>query len=137
MNSTIPDLWPQNLQTVNAELSPVKILRQQAYALGQRTRNFVVGKVHTIGGKTEFHHDFWIQAPLLNFEERILIVRHASTSPYPATIIATDREDKHLASVEVTNPAELMDQLKQLFSEPRVVKMIGALWAQSNDGDAD
>jgi hypothetical protein len=136
MNSTIPDLWPDNLTPVATEPSPVKILRQQAYALGQKTRNFVVGHVKTVREGEYFKHDFDILVPLLDDEQTVLVVTHKRTTFYPAEISLNGEVGSGATRYpSANNSQEFMAQLQSIFAEKRMTDRIGELLSQCDIED--
>ena len=57
MSTTIPDLWPEKLIT-RTITSPASILRQQGYILGEKTKNYIIGKVESsVLPEHVYHHD--------------------------------------------------------------------------------
>jgi hypothetical protein len=134
MNTTIPDLWPPDFGT-SAQPSPAVILRQQAYLLGQRTKNFVIGEVQSTGNPADgFSHDFTISAPLLNYRQPILFVRH-KIDRYPAELVA--RKVKTPSQIEPPILAKSADEfiqiLRTMLARQDVVELIRALLDQCQD----
>ncbi len=133
MNTAIPDLWPDDIVAA-AEPSPATVLRQQGYLLGQKTRNFVVGEVKSSGSATEFNHEFWISAPLLNVRVRLLWVQHGLQF-YPAKVRVFQIKD-HTAqrgSYDAADLGQFTAIIKSILADDDVRELIRSLTSQCLD----
>lgn len=161
MSTTIPDLWPTRFDTV-AQPSPVGILRQQGYLLGQKTRNSVVGQVRTTpenparqasksvrakgppvtpadNAPDRFTHTLSISAPLLDYRQRLLDVSHRMHPHYPAelTVYALDASGVVRRKTEAASASELMDALKEALSTTEVFDLVSSLAVLSLDDGSE
>jgi hypothetical protein len=131
MNTTIPDLWPVDFGP-SKQPAPASILRQQAYLLGQRTQNFVVGEVVSrTENSGEFLHTLALTAPLLDFHQDLLHVKHGIDF-YPAEL-AVYRDDLSSAPESVVDAEEFMNRLKQALGSERIVRLVRSLVDQCRD----
>src|SRR5262245_12465822 len=114
MTPVVPDLWPPDFGTSSLP-SPASILRQQAHILGQRTRNVVVGEIESHSGKVDgsvqFRHEFSLTAPLLDFQERILHIRHG-VEVYPVELVPYDGGGLPGTSIRAGNAEQFIEALK-------------------------
>jgi hypothetical protein len=134
MNTAIPDLWPPDFGTMH-QPSPASILRQQGYLLGQRTRNFVIGEVDSKSEKPNgFLHTLYLTAPLLDFRQALLHVRHG-VEVYPAQFAIYDENGSHTATATVPDATEFMNQLRPHLASERVVRLVRSLVGQCLDVD--
>jgi hypothetical protein len=134
MSTAIPDLWPADFGT-SKQPSPASILRQQAYLLGQRTQNFVVGEIETKMEKPgRFLHTFLLSAPLLDFRQRILHVRH-KVEFYPAELAVYGEDGSHVANATSADADQFMNELKRHLGAERVVRLVRSLVDQCRDPD--
>ena len=125
------DLWPDNL-VAEIPRTPTNILREQAAALGRKTRNVVQAKVRTRtdqGG--DFLLTFVLHAPSIEgYEYDLFTVAHREDL-YPVY-----DDDKVME-----NEASFIEYLRSLFSSPRTIRIVRALVAQSraesDDSDDD
>ena len=134
MNTTIPDLWPADFG-ITHQPSPASILRQQGHLLGQRTQNFVVGEVDSHSEKPNgFLHTLSLTAPLLDFHQALLHVRHG-VDLYPAELAIYDDAGSHVASATATDAASFMNELRQHLASERIVRLVRSLVGQCRDFD--
>ncbi len=139
MNTTIPDLWPADIIPPD-QPSPVAVLRQQGYLLGQKTRNFVVGEVQSSGSPREFNHEFWISASLLNVRVRVCSVQHGIRF-YPAKVKTFDihtssgNVSMERTQYEAADLTAFTDIIKGILAEDDVRELIQSLTNQCRDLD--
>jgi hypothetical protein len=129
MPATKNSLWPESFGEV-ALLTPVAILREQGVALGEQTKNIVVGRVHTAGEEQQFYQNFELYCAPLGYRVHLLQVRH-TIDLYPATIFVTGEAPD--ASLSASTPDEFKEKLKEVFARPKTKKIITSLLAQSKD----
>jgi hypothetical protein len=119
-------LWPADFGEVE-QLTPVAILRQQGAALGELTKNIVVGRVETAGGPDGFDQRFWLFCGPLGYQLPLLQVRH-NIDLYPAEIIFLAEQ---APSVQTTGADDLKNKLRDAFARPKTRRIIASLLAQS------
>jgi hypothetical protein len=140
------DLWPDDIEVVDIK-SPVAVLREQASALGQRTKNIVQAEVEQSNqnySEDNFYYQFYIVAPALNnYRYRLFSMSH-DICLYPLSIdveaeIGEELENAQLEEnqygesyiLEIKTESELMEGLKAVFSANKTKRVIKALLAQS------
>ena len=112
MSTAIPDLWPADFGIAH-QPSPASILRQQGHLLGQHTQNFVVGEVDSKSERPDgFIHVLYLAAPLLDFRQPLLHVRH-KVDYYPVELAVYDDAGSHLADLSATDAAQFMNELEE------------------------
>lgn len=120
-----PDLWPEELATVETT-PPVLILRRQAAALGERTKYYLSGDVATDAFGETFIHRFNIVVPKLNhYTYELFAVRH-DMSFYPLTCMFEGHEQQ-----AKTEP-EFINWLRDALASPHTKQIIGNLLAQAD-----
>jgi hypothetical protein len=134
MNTTIPDLWPPDFG-ITHQPSPASILRQQGHLLGQRTQNFVIGEVESKSEKPNgFLHTFYLTAPLLDFRQALLHVRHR-VEFYPAELAIYDENGSHVANATAPDAVQFMSELRQHLANERILRLVRSLVGQCQDFD--
>lgn len=137
------DLWPEDLE-VEAVKVPAAILREQAAALAERTKNVLEGRVVADPGTDpsdavadQFTWHFQIFAPALNYAYDLFSINH-DIEMYP--LIVETEDDELLAEYEedisISDEAELLKLLRRLFSTVRTRRIVRALLAQSAEQKA-
>lgn len=130
------DLWPEDIGVTDVK-APVAILKEQAAALGRRTKNVVVGIVVTETISTgQFGYSFYLDAPLLQFSYKLFKIRHG-VELYPVRInpdedirkeIAAERKlDLLLAKTE----SDFLNLLSLIFRSEKTRKVLQAIISQS------
>jgi hypothetical protein len=141
MSTPIPDLWPDDIDTVN-ETSPVAILSEQAAALGKRTNNVVTAEIQPLKAREEGRllFSFNLVAPFLNnFRFQLFRVSHEVIQMYPVRFInmlKADSDGKY-ESVELPDKEAFYEKLRSIFSHTSVRSAIASLRAQSEVAPAD
>jgi hypothetical protein len=125
MTPHVESLWPTDFGNVNQE-TPLAILRQQGFALGQVTKNIVVGRVTTEGSGGRFLHRFHLYCSALSYETELFTVDHG-IELYPAQLVA------YTGGLRVGSPDELKNELKRLFATEKTRQLIATLMAQSKE----
>ena len=134
MSPAIPDLWPPDFGT-SSQPSPASILRQQAHLLGQRTRNVVVGEIESKSeGRGRFLHQFVLAAPLLDFRQPLLHIRHG-VEVYPVELAVYDDSGAHVVNISAVNSEQFMSALKSHLAAERIVRLVRSLVDQCRDPD--
>ena len=143
MENVIHSLWPEDLATEGPKL-PVTILKEQASALSNATKNALRGEVKTSpGDKGGFVHRFYIRVDVLdNYSYLLFIVSHG-VSGYPAVVRDPSKDtsdswaeilgavDGIPAWSECLNPEELERALQAFFRSDGTKRIIQSLWQQS------
>jgi hypothetical protein len=137
------DLWPQDLDTVDAK-APVTILKEQGMYLANRTKGIVVGNVKPvksvpgIPGAMPFLYAFLIQSDALGgYRFELFRVGH-KVSMYPVFIqLDTDilsqfpPERREGGEVRSDNELQFLDDLRIIFASQQTKQVIHALLAQA------
>ncbi|MGH7901353.1 MAG: hypothetical protein ACRENZ_06400 [Thermodesulfobacteriota bacterium] len=133
------DLWPADL-IIREYRTPLKILREQASLLSEKTGNVLIAKVDSEVDATSdsnklFKTRFGIKAPLLGSYSFALFISYHGIESYPITISPDSEIGNEVfggsSSIEVVDERQLMDVLRQIFNSNRAKKIINALVAQS------
>ncbi len=139
------NLWPEFGN--ESVITPAYILKEQAAKLGERTGNIVLARVSTkpfdfsrqsqVPLKRDgFKHDFYIVAPVLgDYSYRLFSAYHELIDVFPVYINSHKEkpvEVLYLSDyVEANNQQEFIAELKNIFADPKTVKIIQTLLAQS------
>jgi hypothetical protein len=119
-------LWPVDFGEP-VLLTPLAILRQQGAALGDQTKNIVVGRVVTRSGDNDgFMQIFSLYCAPLGYQTDPLVVKHG-IDLYPATVFMIGED----ASQSAADPSQLQTILKDMFARPRTKQKIASLLARS------
>jgi hypothetical protein len=139
----LENLWPD--LSSETEVTPVFILKEQAANLGERTKNIVTARVDTIPMDfTEnskftfkdkgFRYNFIIVAPALGNYTYRLFSAYNDFNSYPVYIsVRENAEDAMQANGfrQCKNQNELLQHLKEIFGDPKTIKIIQTLLSQS------
>jgi hypothetical protein len=134
MTTAIPDLWPPSFGEEQI-IVPVVVLRQQAEALNQRTKNVIVAKVESYtdpNDKTRVVHELVVEAPVLNTETRIVRVGHRKQHPYSADV-QVPKSDAWKTQGTANTYDELVSLLRDVLTSERVVESVRNLLVQSQN----
>ena len=121
------NLWgdiPLNVGIV----TPVSILREQAAALKDATKETLIGRVVQFGSGTDsMQYGLRIIAPLVgNYQYEVCQIHH-DIALYPVFLADSTTGSGH----KCANEKELKDGLAQIFKQDRVRQVIQSLIAQS------
>jgi len=119
-------LWPTEFDEP-VLLTPLAILRQQGAALGEQTKNIVVGRVATNSEGESFEQVFSLYCPPLGFQTDIIRVTHG-IDLYPAHVFSLV---EGVSPQTASGPEKLQAILKELFAGTKTRKIIASLLAQS------
>jgi hypothetical protein len=131
------------------DVPSVKLLREQAELLGEKTHNKVVGKVQSVQVKHTFSHpfgdygskmeqalgfSFLIAAPELNYQYALFVIA-VPLEAYPVRFELDYGLTKEVwangnATVEAANEAEFIEILKNIFNSQKTRRVISTLLAQ-------
>jgi hypothetical protein len=121
------DLWPNDFGQIQ-ERPAIAILKDQAEAIGLRTKGRVLGEVRTGREGDDFVHSFSLVAPYLgDYTFLLLVVRH-SVLLYPLQVRALATGKDHTCST----PAEFVELLRELLGSVETKRIIAAILAQTN-----
>ncbi len=125
------DMWGDF--QVEAIRTPVQILREQAAALGPKTRNLVVAEVNTSARdrsfksrKKDFVHELTLVVPSLDDYRYLLFSLSHDVELYPVHVeyLANDVE------IDVASEEELNEVLQDVLSSPKTKNIISSLLGQ-------
>jgi len=121
--ATIPDFWGE---IAPAEVrTPAAILREQAAALGPKTRNLIEAQVVTHASQSgDIVHNFNLVVPALDdYTYQLFRIRHAAADLYPVTVAD---------GVVLRNEDAFVAWLRERLSSDKTKRIIGNLLAQVN-----
>jgi hypothetical protein len=115
------DFWGE-IEAIEVR-TPLSILREQAAALGPRTKNLVEAKVETEIAGTSFRHAFDLVVPSLdNYTYRLFEIQH-DHDLYPIYVRTT--------AEQLTDEGAFIDWLRVRLTSPQTRKIVGNLLAQA------
>jgi hypothetical protein len=122
------DFWPDDIgETGGPEpRTPVALLREQAVALGEKTKNVVTAEVESDTDGGMFVHTLYLAAPSINYKYQLLAVRHPLLL-YP--ILA--KEPGNVAWRKLESEDDFLQWLRTVLASENTKKVIRALRAQS------
>jgi hypothetical protein len=122
------DFWPDDIgETGEPELrTPVALLREQAVALGEKTKNVVTAEVESGTDGDTFVHTLYLAAPSINYKYQLLTVRHPLLL-YP--LLA--KEPSNISWKKLESEDDFLQWLKGVLASENTKKVIRALKAQS------
>lgn len=129
MNNT-ESLWPAI--TLEGATTPKSILAEQANILAEMTKNVL--KAYIVRVETEktdtIKFKFQIIAPVLNnYTYDLFYVRYNLLQIYP---IELEVYSKIIVEIrEVSNEKDFKENIQSIFSAPKTIQVIKALYAQS------
>lgn len=154
MNTTIPDLWPDDIKI--DVLPPLAILKAQEGSLTRRTQGMLEAKLTTMESGDLVQHQLDLIAPSLNFyRERLLTATHNRLKPYPVTVEAvcfrekpkTHREalilqtkdplDQLLPVQEAATDEEFVQLVRRVLRSSEVRALISSLIARINQNNLE
>jgi hypothetical protein len=135
MSRHVHELWPADFGSP-VETAPVTILREQAAALGQRTKNVVKAVVETVADYDEpgslLHRFDLVVAGLPGYRYGLFSVRHGAKG-YPLTVLGSPDAD----SVECKDEAAFLQALRAIFNAGETRRVILSLQAQGMTAAAE
>lgn len=115
------DFWGE-IETTEVK-TPLSIMREQAAALGPRTKNLVEAKVDTETRGGEFIHTFELVVPALeDYTYRLFQVQH-SVEMYPIRVKGTP--------IELETEETFTAWLRERLSSEKTRKLVSNLLAQA------
>lgn len=142
------DLWPESISKLDTR-PPVRILREQAALLGSKTNNVVEAEVKDVSNvwwadAGNFAFNFYIIAPLLKgYRYRLLGIAYP-LEMYPMKAHLDDDVKQEISQIEpnfslstntgliyIESENEFQRLLGAIFKSEKVMKLIGAIMAQS------
>ena len=114
------------------------MLREQAEALGAKTKNVLVGSLDTqlASSSENLCIRFVVRAPALEYRTALFEIEHAAASPYPCVVrrtLAGDDNTSRGGGFKVNKPAkansepELVEIVKGILQSPEVHRIISGL----------
>lgn len=134
-NKPAADLWGV-LPLPGEARTPADMLREQAEALGAKTKNVLVGSLDTqlASSSENLCIRFVIRAPLLEYRTSLFEIEHAAASPYPCvvrrTLAADNASGKSFQKAKfptAESEPELVEIVKDILQSPEVHKLIAGL----------
>jgi hypothetical protein len=119
------DFWPDDIGE-SSIVTPVSILKEQAAALGPKTKGLVTAEVlpTQTGNPQYLAYIFHLVAPAVNYRYQMFTVTHP-ISLYPVTTSYRN------TSSSLTGETEFRAWLKELLSSDETKRIVAALIAQS------
>jgi hypothetical protein len=102
--------------------TPLSILREQAAALGRRTKNLVEARVETRTSRGAFVHTFELVVPSLDDYTYMLFQVQHDLNLYPIEVVGT--------KVVLAHEDAFMDWLREQLSSAQTRKIVSNLLAQ-------
>jgi hypothetical protein len=119
------DFWPDDIGESEMR-TPVALLREQAVALGEKTKNVVTAEVESSTDGGMFVHTLYVAAPSINYKYQLLTVRHPLLL-YP--LLA--KEPGNMSWKKLESEDDFLEWLKTVLASENTKKVIRALKAQS------
>jgi hypothetical protein len=119
------DFWPDDIGESDLR-TPASLLREQAAALGEKTRNVVTAEVHSESDRDTFVQALYLTAPTINYRYQLLLVRHPLML-YPLEA----KESRSLSWATLNTEDEFVQWLKSILATDNTKRVIRALIAQS------
>ena len=120
-------LWPQDLIVVG-DKAPVTILREQATALGNQTKNLLEGYVERshLSTASVLFYTFQIIAPAVGgYKYDLFVITHDVVHMYPVLVSYQTNE------TVCANEVEFRERLGHIFSSEHTLAVVRSLLAQS------
>lgn len=124
------DLWPDSIEVIQREATPVMILKEQASLLGEKTQNMVLAEVRSKIEQTSnyFVDDFYLVAPLLgNYRFQLFRIRRQLEHLYPVQI----KSEALGLDKDIESEDQFTNVLSDVFSHERTINIIASMLAQS------
>jgi hypothetical protein len=129
MSEQAEDFWPDGLGVID-EVTPLLVLKEQAAALGRKTRNMIEAAVETTVRDGWFRHTLKLRVPTIgDYSYKILTISHGA-DPYPVEIWNSLESDN---MVKASGLEDFKAKLKGILSSERIKKVLNNLltYAQS------
>ncbi|MBI4965859.1 MAG: hypothetical protein HY913_21455 [Desulfomonile tiedjei] len=138
------DLWPDHLQTV-APYSPVRILKEQAALLGEKTKNIVQASLRISGEGSSsakpFLYSFSIDCPALSYHYRVFSVA-LGFEPYPVSFRIDGDIRKEISpdtpegvSLSAESEQDFVSILGKILQSEKTKKIVASLVAHAQAGE--
>jgi len=132
---TVPDLWPRNLSDSATEPSPVAILRQQGYKLGEHTDEVVFGEIVSEFIRPDhYNHEFFLVSPPFKVRHRLFNVHH-KVGNYPCDIKLYFNDKVLDQKTDLQDSSQFMHALQELLANELVVSLVQSLNSQFQEID--
>lgn len=119
------DLWPEDFGVPDF-VPPISILREQAAALGAKTKNIVEAEVDTMLENGKFHHRLYIRTAAAGDYKYLLLMVEQEVAPYPLRVFWSNEKTRQCDS-----EAEFIKLLRDIFAEEHTRRAIQSLIAYS------
>lgn len=125
--SQVASLWPTEIFTQTVR-TPSAIIKEQAEALGQATRNLVEGDVEVNSSGESIHISFNLLVPTMkNYTYRLFSARHG-LHLYPVDFVSGVFEG---GRKKANDEDEVTAALKTIFNDEKTKRIVVALLAQA------
>jgi hypothetical protein len=118
------DFWPDDIGQSDLR-TPVSLLREQAVALGEKTKNVVTAEVTSSAAGEAFTHFLVLLAPAVNYRYQLITIQHPITL-YPMTAMISGGSWARIDSED-----GFIQWLKAALTSDKTKGVIRALIAQA------
>jgi hypothetical protein len=129
MSTHTADFWPDDIGQTDLR-TPVALLREQAAALGEKTRNVVTAEVESESvppsDEKLFTYSLYLVAPAIRYRYQLLTIRHPITL-YPISVTTPKMPNW----AKVGSEQDFANWLKTVLASNETKMIIRALMAQS------
>lgn len=119
------DLWPEDFGVPDF-VPPIAILREQAAALGAKTKNIVEAEVDTTLEEGKFHHRLYIKTAVVGDYKYLLLMVEQEVAPYPLRVFWSNEK-----TLQCNSEAEFIKVLRDIFAEEHTRRAIQSLLSYS------
>lgn len=130
-NKPAADLWG-DLPLPGSARTPADLLREQAEALGAKTKHVLVGSLDTqlASSSENVCIRFVVRAPALEYRTSLFEIEHTTASPYPCVVqrtLAADNSKQKVKLPTANSEPELAKIVKGILQRPEVHRIISGL----------
>ncbi len=122
----MPDLWPPNFGNTTVD-PPLRLLREQAGHLTERTSGLIEGLVATAKDGDNFVHSFYVVVPTLDNYSYLLFAVNHPVLLYPALLVTDPAEEQ----LRADTPLDFRENVRKILGSERTLRIIRALLAQA------
>ena len=131
---TMPDLWPADIGQETGELGPAALLKSQAALLSKKTKGLVTAEVRGEQDPRDgkFVDNFYLVGSTINYQYLLFSLVYPIEF-YPAELLFIPAEaiDSSTRRSRIEDDAQLMDEIRQIFSNAKTKGVISAIIARS------
>lgn len=124
-NETV-DLWGEII--ASPMRTPLTVLKEQGALLERKTNGMLSFEIKSSSNGESFSHIFYLHSPILNFSHFLLGIHHP-IEIYP--IIMDFDLGEGRTNIRISDEAEFLGNLKNIFQSQKTQKVIQSLLAQS------